>query len=307
VLHRDVKPANVLLGAHGEVKLADFGIARVASDSLSRLTGAQTSGTLLYMAPEVLGGEASTPAADVYSLGATLYEMLSGQPPFHNGDLTHQILNRAPNPLANVSSEANTFLLTLLEKEGNERPDTRAVIEQLDSAGAGTRSVASALEHTMSNPRYATDLPQFEHDGEVIRLTAETIMIVTGANLVCELLDRPVAEWLRDAIDQAGGGARGRRGMIISDVAWQSRAAWWGDDAEVRPMIAVGGPSINMETRKLKELGTSGSLGGGHIVRLNELPHIALWGHYASDGPPVVKAFIDSPDGLKAFLGLVWK
>jgi len=131
VLHRDIKPANVLLGVDGAVKLADFGIARAATDSLSRLTGLQTSGTLLYMAPEVVEGEPPLPAADWYSLGATLYELVTGMPPFHSGDLTYQILHKTPTPLEGVSAVFGALVATLLAKNPAARPAATEIRETL--------------------------------------------------------------------------------------------------------------------------------------------------------------------------------
>lgn len=127
VLHRDLKPANVLLGKDGSVKLADFGIARVARDSVSRLTGVQTSGTLLYMAPEQVLGQRATAASDLYGLGALLYEVLAGDPPFHTGDLTYQILHQAPNPLTDATEQVGALVQRLLAKDPAERPAAAAV------------------------------------------------------------------------------------------------------------------------------------------------------------------------------------
>jgi serine/threonine protein kinase len=95
VVHRDLKPANLMVNSKGELKVADFGIARSVSDSMSMLTQARgTSGTLAYMSPQQLNGEKASPLDDIYSLGATLYELTTGKPPFFGGDITGQIKNK---------------------------------------------------------------------------------------------------------------------------------------------------------------------------------------------------------------------
>lgn len=99
LIHRDLKPANIMLTAKDSVaKIADFGIARSLSDTMSRLSAAHigTSGTLPYMSPQQAMGERPQPTDDVYSLGATLYELLSGKPPFYRGDLSTQINSKIP-------------------------------------------------------------------------------------------------------------------------------------------------------------------------------------------------------------------
>ena len=110
VVHRDLKPANLLVTRDGRLKVTDFGIARSLSESHTRITGhvGATSGTLPYMSPQQLAGDRPTAADDIYALGATLYELLTGKPPFFRGDaysLMTQIKNRRPDPLADRRAE----------------------------------------------------------------------------------------------------------------------------------------------------------------------------------------------------------
>src|SRR5439155_10753405 len=82
----------LMLSGKGELKVTDFGIARSVSDSMSMLTQARgTSGTLVYMSPQQINGERATPADDIYSLGATIYELLTSKPPFYSGSIERQI------------------------------------------------------------------------------------------------------------------------------------------------------------------------------------------------------------------------
>ena len=128
LVHRDLKPANVMLARPvvnavddtAVVKITDFGISRVVADSTLRQTG-RRSGTLPYMSPEQFRGEECTVRSDVYSLGATYYELLSGRPPFYTGEIGHQIMNEEPRPIVGVSNEINNVLYRALSKDAESR------------------------------------------------------------------------------------------------------------------------------------------------------------------------------------------
>ena len=97
IIHRDLKPSNLLINCQGHLKVADFGIARavpkrlVGSDHDARITG-----TLEYISPQQLEGEVPAVADDIYSFGATLFELLAGRPPFFGEELYDQVLHRDP-------------------------------------------------------------------------------------------------------------------------------------------------------------------------------------------------------------------
>jgi serine/threonine protein kinase len=127
VVHRDLKPANVLLGEHGEPKVTDFGLARYDRPGLTA-TG-DVLGTPSYMAPEqAVSGQPVGPAADVYALGAILYEMLTGRPPFTGEtplDTVLQVLHNEPVSVTslqpNVPRDLETICLKCLRKEPRKR------------------------------------------------------------------------------------------------------------------------------------------------------------------------------------------
>ncbi len=101
IVHRDLKPSNLMINARGDVKVTDFGIARSLTDSVSMLTGARgTSGTLAYMSPQQLDGERVSELDDIYSLGATLYELLTGKPPFYSGQIDRLVREKVPPTIA---------------------------------------------------------------------------------------------------------------------------------------------------------------------------------------------------------------
>ncbi|MDB6092674.1 MAG: Serine/threonine-protein kinase PknB [Verrucomicrobia bacterium] len=140
IVHRDLKPANLLVSNTGHLKVTDFGIARSLTETHTRLTSSTrgTSGTLLYMSPQQLMGDNPTPADDIYALGATLYELLAGKPPFHRGDgygLMTQIREKSPPSIAAkraeleiqgepIPPEWESTLLACLEKEPANRPSS---------------------------------------------------------------------------------------------------------------------------------------------------------------------------------------
>ena len=122
VIHRDVKPSNIIIRKDGHPFILDFGIAREIQESMTRVSGATISGTLLYMSPEQLRGAPPAPAQDVYSFAAMAYECLKGEPPFARGEIAHQILNEKPIPLVGRSHFVVSIMAGLNKKpEGRPR------------------------------------------------------------------------------------------------------------------------------------------------------------------------------------------
>src|SRR5213596_163069 len=106
VIHCDLKPANLMVNQRDDLKVTDFGIARSLSDSVSRLTVEQgRSGTLIYMSPQQLNGERCTHLDDIYSLGASIYELLTSKPPFYSGNIDRQICERVAPSLSERRKE----------------------------------------------------------------------------------------------------------------------------------------------------------------------------------------------------------
>src|SRR5437667_10538627 len=155
VIHRDLKPANLMVNRRGELKVSDFGIARSLSDSVSRLTMEQgRSGTLLYMSPQQLDGEPGTHLDDIYSLGATLYDLLTGKPPFYSGNIDRQINERSAPSMTERRKDLNIepalvppvweeTIAACLAKDPARRPQSAAQVAQRLSSPQ-TRPVPSA-------------------------------------------------------------------------------------------------------------------------------------------------------------------
>ncbi|MFI0266689.1 protein kinase [Streptomyces luteogriseus] len=152
IVHRDVKPANLLLDTGGTLKIGDFGIARFLDDPGAALTATgQIVGTGLYLAPERALGKQAGPASDMYSLGCVLYQLLSGRPPFQADTavaLLHQHLDSAPVPprelgVTGLPPAFENYLLGLLAKQPEDRPSAQQAAEWF--AGGAWRGLPEPL------------------------------------------------------------------------------------------------------------------------------------------------------------------
>jgi tetratricopeptide (TPR) repeat protein len=161
IIHRDIKPGNIWLSADGTTKIGDFGLA-LAVD-LSRLTQpGMMVGTVTYMPPEQAMGGKVTAKADLYSLGAMLYEMVTGRPPFVGDDsvaIIGQHINTPPvSPTwhrADLPPALETLILQLLEKDPEKRPESAAVVFQaLETIEAGKVKAEPSKEAPPENPLY---------------------------------------------------------------------------------------------------------------------------------------------------------
>ncbi|MGB3695845.1 MAG: protein kinase [Gordonia sp. (in: high G+C Gram-positive bacteria)] len=144
IIHRDIKPANILIAHSGRqaglVKITDFGISRAKDDAMITQTGIVT-GTPAYFAPEVARGEEPGEAADVYSLGSTLYTMVEGRPPFGDAEnyiaTLHRVALGQIDPITRAGA-LSSVLLNLLEPSPANRPTMSQARDRLAQFAAGT-------------------------------------------------------------------------------------------------------------------------------------------------------------------------
>ena len=150
VVHLDLKPANILLSANGSPRIADFGIAKLLEQGGSKTTGAAFTPT--FSAPEALLGDMTSPASDVYGLGATLWALVAGRPPFRdlNGDnaLMAVVGRVVHQPVPDLRDRAPDAVCAVIEQAMAKKPEDR-----YPTAGAFAQALTEAADEARRHPR----------------------------------------------------------------------------------------------------------------------------------------------------------
>lgn len=156
ILHRDVKPSNVMITRTGEVKVVDFGLAKLAEGGQTVTRSTTFVGTAAYMSPEQVRGLHATTQSDIWSLGAVLYEMLTGSRPFGGIDtyaILYAIVHDPPAPLQLDMPEVERVLMKALEKEPANRYGSMAELAgELRRIMAGMGAMSTDRTHPLSLP-----------------------------------------------------------------------------------------------------------------------------------------------------------
>ena len=158
VVHRDLKPANLMVNSRGDLKVTDFGISRSMSDSMTRVSISNSAGTLAYMSPEQALGAPPAVGDDIYAFGATIYDLLTGRPPFFRGNLQVQLETVIPPPMEARRAELGNsgepipalweeVIAACLAKRPQDRPRSMAEIANLLGVG-GSSSSGTGVTHS---------------------------------------------------------------------------------------------------------------------------------------------------------------
>ena len=209
VIHRNLKPANLMVNSRMELKVTDFGIARTRRDSMSNVSVGQSSGTLYYMSPQQLLGEAPAATDDIYALGATLYELLSSKPPFFGGDIAAQVREVTPPWVAErreklgIAGEAvpkpwEEAIAACLAKNPGDRPQRAVDLARRLGLGGTIRLTAATQESKMRSLLQAlTQARVVGAAAGIVALLAAGVIAIRSLHSAAELkrtANAPVSE-----------------------------------------------------------------------------------------------------------------
>ena len=295
LVHRDVKPGNVLLTSDGRVKLADFGIAKVASDATSDLTATgQVIGTAKYLSPEQVSGRPVDARADVYAAGVMLYEMLCGEPPFTADSPVAMAVAHQQSPVPPVRSrrrDAPTWLAAIaeraLEKDPAKRfPNAQAMRAALDGvdddatrpfAGATarpTRGATGSLTATAPLPpdaRVPTPRrPARTPEPPPRRSTWLALLLLLALLLVAGVV---IALTAADSSDNAGPSTRRRNTTTTSPSSTSTTAAPTTTSTSIATTTTLATPQTLNDLIALLQAGAAnyGPRGGDLLARLQTI------------------------------------
>ncbi|GAA1695332.1 hypothetical protein GCM10009808_10700 [Microbacterium sediminicola] len=223
IVHRDVKPENVLLAEDGRIKIGDFGLARATSANTA--TGQQLMGTIAYLAPELVTRGTADARSDIYSLGIMLYEMLAGEQPYR-GEQPMQIAfqhatDSVPRPSVKnpgVPEQLDELVLWSTERQPDARPaDAMEMLQRL-------REIERQLGVFPHTAPAANTTAVIAPDEDVAELT-KVLPVATGSLAVPEAVDN--AARLRRATRRQGTRAAWIIAIVIVLAALAAAAGWW--------------------------------------------------------------------------------
>jgi WD40 repeat protein len=287
VIHRDLKPANVLIDPRGRARITDFGLAKaIREDRLLTATG-QVLGTPSYMPPEQAAGriESIGPAADIYSLGAILYCLLTGRPPFHSSSATDtllQVREREPVPPrqlnASVPRDPETIALKCLQKEPKRRyGSARELAEDLDRYLGGRPIFARPVGRSERLFRWCRRNPSL---AAMTALALVLLLTTAIGSFVYARWSASIARRLSTALGDAEEGRSAAQSRLRESLIAQGRAerlagARWaaiqalGDAAKIKPTEDLRQAAIQAIVTSGVRLAHEISFGQARVMRFS--------------------------------------
>lgn len=284
IVHRDVKPANVLVADDGLLKVADFGIAKAAFVKGDITTTGSILGTVTYISPEQAAGAEPDRRSDLYGLGIVLYELLVGRPPFTGETQLATAMKHVkepPPPLrsikAGVPRPLETVIMKALEKDPDRRftsaEDMRSALESTLGRTSGTMAMPRAVP-SPSTGQGAVDTPAPSGDTRwIVKVVLAVAAVIGAALLLSSLVDS--TDDATDNRERAGRGEQGERAgsqpIQVDEVKDFDPYGGDSEHPEEAPLAADGDPATSWSTETYSaDLATQGKPGVGLTFDLGE-------------------------------------
>ncbi len=295
IVHRDVKPANVLVAGDGLLKVADFGIAKAAFANKQLTTTGSILGTVTYLSPEQGQGLEPDHRSDIYGLGVVLYELLVGRPPFAAPTQIATALAHVKEPpprlrsiKAGIPRSLEAVVMKALEKQPEDRFTSADEMGHALRSAVGDPGSTVALSHAARAPVQQPRAARASGDmGWVLRVVLAIAVVVGGALVVSALLDREQPERRDERNRPSSSSGQHSAALEVAEVSDFDPHGGDGEHPEEAPAAADGDSSTSWTTQTYSSgLATIGKPGVGLLFDLGaevEVKTIKLMGSPGMD------------------------
>ncbi len=270
VVHRDVKPANIMILENGLAKITDFGIARMRSAEVKTQTGV-VLGSPRYMSPEQVAGKRAEPRSDIFSLGVILYEMLTGKPAFTGEDVTsvmYQILNIVPPPPSSINPGVPAVLDFIVAKALAKASDDR--YQDAAELARDLRDSAKQVAATAQATALASTVPLPKLDTEAAQALARSLPGDRRADAEVAAVDTAPTLGLSKAFDSLEATSKLAAKTGMADALKGVPGAIDGSPTEARAMVGEmrKGPGWSRQDKAIFAASVAGATVVGAIIVL---------------------------------------